>query len=137
MFANAKSASADRLQQTGDHHRDLLAHQKEMKALEERKVVLQENAARAANWSEKTAETNYKYNMYLKYKSMSEDGWPDEMILDLMPQLAAVIKAKSAKRPAITAEDDSTVDDSPSKPAAKSSNNDNDSPAKRTRSKKH
>jgi len=127
MFANAKSSSADRLKQTAAHHWDLLAHQQEMKALEERKVVLQENAAKAINWSEMTAKTTYKYDLYLKHKSMSEDGWPDEMILDLMPELAAVIKAKSAKakRPA----------ESPAKPAAKSRNNNNDSPSKRTRSK--
>jgi len=91
--------------------------------------VLQENAAKAVNWSEMTAKTTYKHELYLKCKSVSEDGWPDEMILDLMPELAAVIKAKSAtaKCPA----------ESPVKPAAKSNNNNNDdSPAKRTRSKK-
>jgi len=58
---------------------------------------------------------------------MSEDGRPEEMILDLMPELAAVIKAKlaKAKRPA----------ESPAKPAAKSHNNKDDSLAKQTRSK--
>jgi len=129
MFANVKSSSADRLKQTAAHHRDLLAHQREMKSLEERKVVLQENTAKAVNWSEMTAKTTCKCELHLKHKSMSEDGWPDKMILDLMHELAAVIKAKSAtaKRPA----------ESPAKPAANSNDNNNDdSPAKRTRSKK-
>ena len=112
MFANAKSSSADRIKQAADHHQDLVAHQREMKELEERKVVLQENAAKVVDWSQKTAETTYKYNLYLKYKSMSEDGWPDEMILDLMPELEAVIKAKSVVQ---------TVD-SPVKPPAKKKN---------------
>ena len=92
-------------------------------------MVLQEAATNAVDWSQKTAETTCKCNLYLKNKSMSEDGWPDEMILDLMPELKAVIKAKSAVP---------TVD-SPAKPAAKKKNkndNNNDSPAKRTRSKK-
>ena len=127
MFANAKSSSANRLKQTAVHHWDLLAHQREMKALEERKVVLQENAANAINWSEKMADATHKCELHLKCKSMSEDGWPDDMIPELMPELAAVIKSKSTKvkRPS----------ESPAKPAAKSRNDNDDSPAKRTQSK--
>jgi hypothetical protein len=87
MLAVAKDQSNEKM-------KEILRHNQVVEELERKKLKLEVTKMNQLSWKGKSQELEYKMKLMGDYTRLIHNGWSNEMILDMIPDMKMVIAAK-------------------------------------------